>query len=199
MSGQADLESLEREAYRASWSDGIVDIYVGLSMIWLGAMWVWENDLSAMAGLVPAVFVAPMLSARKRFVEARLGYVRWRAPRRDWERRNLWMLLAAGLGLFLMGVAAYLLASSDDSPGSLRLAPGILAWLLALLGVGLALVMDARRMLLYAALLAVGGVVVVMLEAMPGWPMLVTGMVATVAGGAMLWRFVRRHPVMDQP
>lgn len=196
MAAQTELETLERDAYRASYSDGIVDIYVGLSMVWIGASWIWFTDMAALAGVLPAVLLAPMISARKRFVEARLGYVQWRAPRRRWERRNLLVLLAAGICLLLLGGGMYVFVSTaGDGTGSLQLAPGILAWLLALLAVGLALLLDAARMLAYAAILAVMGVVVVALGSMPGWPMLATGVVATAVGLVMLYAFVRRYPV----
>lgn len=197
MSQHADPRVAERKAYQASWSDGIVDIFVGLSLLWIGFMWTWVNDLAGIAGVLPAIFVAPMMAGRKRFVEARVGYVQWRAPRREWERRNLLLLLGAGLALLLLGVATYVYASSDGT-SSLRIAPGIMAWLLALLAVGLAMLLDARRMLLYAFVLAASGTVVVLLEARPGWPMLACGAVATVVGTVMLRRFVRRYPVHDQ-
>lgn len=194
MKAHTDLGSMEREAYRAYWSDGIVDLYLGASLLFIGAMWTWVNDLSGLAGVLPAVLVAPMLAARKRFVEARLGHVEWRPGRRRWERRNL--LLAAGMGLLLLGVAVYLIVATARSDGP-QLAPGIIAWLLALLALGLAALLDARRMLLYAAVLASGGVVVVLLQAEPGWPMLACGVVATIIGLAMLRRFVERYPVIE--
>lgn len=191
----SDLAAIEREAYRASWSDGLVDIYVGLSMLFIGAMWIWVNDLSGLAGVLPAILLTPALAARRRFVEARLGHVEWRPGRRSWERRNLLLLLAAGLGLLVVGLAVYLSVAGGAS--GLRLAPGILAWLLALLSVGLALLLDARRLLLYAAVLAGGGVVVVLLEARPGWPMLAAGCTATAVGLVLLRRFVARYPVIE--
>lgn len=197
MNGQADLATMEREAYRAYWSDGSVDLYVGVSMLFVGAMWTWVNDLSGLAGILPAIFVNPMLAWRKRFVEARLGHVQWRPTRREWEHRNLLFLLAAGFGLLMLGVATYA-AAGWNGGGSLHLAPGILAWLLALLAVGLAVLIDARRMLLYAAVLVLSGVVVVLLQAQPGWPMLATGAVATVVGLIMVRRFVQRYPVIEE-
>jgi hypothetical protein len=196
MSEQVDLQAMEQEAYRAWWSDGIVDIYVGLSLLWIGAMWTWVNDLSGIAGVLPAILVAPVLAAHRRFVEARLGHVEWRPARRGWERRNQLALLAAGAGLFLLGVAVWVLVSANGG-GGLRLAPGVLAWLLALMAIGLAFLLDARRMLLYAVVLTASGAVVVLLEAKPGWPMLACGAVATVVGLVMLRRFVERYPIID--
>ena len=195
MRASTDLSTMEREAYRAYWSDGIVDLYVGISMLFIGAMWTWVNDLAGIAGVLPAVFVAPVLTAHKRFVEARLGHVEWRPARRAWERRNVWLALGAGVGLLLLGIAGYVVAADG---GGLGVAPGILAWLLALIAIGLAILLDARRMLLYAAVLAVSGVAVVLLEAKPGWPMLAGGAVATAVGVVMLRRFVTRYPVVQE-
>ena len=194
MSDHVDLPLMEREAYRAWWSDGIVDIYAGLSLLWIGAMWIWINDLSAVAGVLPAILVTPVLAARRRFVEARLGHVEWRPQRRRWERRNMLLALAAGFGLLALGVGTFLLVDTGGS--ALSYAPGILAWLLAALAVGLAFVLDAKRMLFYAAVLATSGAAVVALQAKPGWPMLACGTVATVVGLVMLRRFIERYPVV---
>lgn len=194
MDARTDLEKLERDVYRAYWSDGIIDIYLGLSLLFIGAMWTWVNDLSGLAGLFPALFVVPMLAAHRRFVEARLGHVEWRPARRGWERRNLWWLLAAGVALFALGIGMYLVVAGGAT--GIRVAPGILAWLLAGFAFGLAIALDARRFLLYAAVLAGSGVIVVALAAAPGWPMLACGSVATVTGIVMLRRFVERHPVV---
>ena len=196
MSQRLDLDAMERDAYRAWWSDGILDIYLGVSLLWIGAMWTWINDLSGIAGVFPAIFVAPMLATHRRFVETRLGHVEWRPARRGWERRNQLLMLAAGTALLLLGVLTYVLVQGSVS-GGLGLAPGILAWLLALLAIGLAFVLDARRMLLYATVLSISGTVVVLLQAEPGWPMLACGAVATVTGLFMLRRFVDRYPVID--
>lgn len=196
MDEPADLETMEREAYRIWWSDGIVDIYLGLSMLWIGAMWTWVSGLAGLAGVFPAIFVAPMLAAHRRFVEPRLGHVEWRPARRAWEGRNMLLMLGAGVMLFLLGVSAYLFV--ERAGGGVGLAPGLLAWILALLATGLAFVLDARRMLLYAVVLAVSGMVVVLLQATPGWPMLTGGAVATAVGLVMLRRFSERYPVIER-
>ena len=103
MTGERSLDALEREAYRASYDDGIIDLFVGLSLIWVGASWIWLHPASALSGVLPAILAAPMLAARKRWLEARLGYVRWRPARRRWERRNLLVMVVAGIAVLLIG------------------------------------------------------------------------------------------------
>lgn len=200
MSSEQHLDALEREAYRASYDDGVVDLFVGLSLIWMGASWIWLHPASALAGILPAILAAPVLAARKRWVEARLGHVRWRPARRRWERRNLLAMVAAGTSLLLLGVLAWMLVEgrSVQSDAALTLSPGILAWLLAVLAIGLAFLMDARRFCAYAAILVAGGLLTVLAEALPGWPMLATGLIATGVGSVMVWRFIRRYPVAER-
>lgn len=201
MTDKRDLEELERGAYRASYSDGIIDVFVGASLLWIGAIWIWVPDFGGLAGILPAVFVVPMLEARKRIVESRGGYVKWNAPRRRWERRNLAAIFTAGMALFLIGIATFLVVdqSSADSDVAGMLMPGLLAWLLALLAVGLGFLMGTWRMFAYAGVLAVGGVVTVWAEANPGWPLLAAGVVVGTTGIAMLVRFIRINPTMATP
>jgi hypothetical protein len=198
VSENADLGTLEREAYRASWSDGIIDLFAGLSLIWIGAAWIWLSDLAGLAGILPAVFVAPVLSARKRFVEPRIGYVQWRGPRRRWERHAQWAVLLAGVGVFVLGIALYVYKSGAGGDTAVNLAPGILAWLLAVFAGALALLTSVWRMLLYAAVLFVAGFAVVAAQANPGWALLAGGLTATVVGVVLLRHFVHRYPPVER-
>lgn len=189
-----NTEDLERTAYQQSYSDGIVDIFVGASLAWIGVAWIWLDDLAGLAGIFPAVLITAVLEGRKRLVESRVGYVKWRQPRRQWERRNLIVVVVAGVALLLLGVGTFLLTDSrSDETGILgSLGPGLLAFLLALLAIGLAFLMSTGRMFAYAAILAIGGAIAVATDANPGWPLLPTGIVIAATGVVMLIGFLRR-------
>ena len=198
MTADRDLDALERAAYRGSYADGVIDLYVGASLAWIGAAWIWLPGLAALAGMIPAVFVTVMMAARKQLVESRSGYVKWGVSRRRWERRNLIVVLTAGIGLFLMAIAAFVMASRPSGSGDVLggLEPALLAWLLALLAIGLAFLLGAWRMLAYGGLLALGGAFAAWAAANPGWPLLGTGIPITVIGAAMLVRYLRRNPAV---
>jgi ribose/xylose/arabinose/galactoside ABC-type transport system permease subunit len=87
-------------------------------------------------------------------------------------------------------------AADADTLGNL--APGLIAWLLGLVAIGLAFLMSARRMLAYGMVLIAGGIWTAQADANPGWPLLVAGSLIAITGVAMLIGFVRRNPVMDQ-
>lgn len=200
MAGDQDLQNLERQTYRDFYSDGIIDVFIGISLLWMGIAWIWLPDIAGIAGVFPAIFVAPMLAGRKRFVEHRIGYVKWAEPRRQWEHRNLVAALVAGTAFLLLGVAVYILASNSGGDRDIlgAIAPGLIAFLLAAMAIGLAFLMSARRMLLYGAVLIVGGIWTAQADASPGWPLLAAGSVIAVTGAAMLINFVRRNPVMEE-
>ena len=79
-----------------------------------------------------------------------------------------------------------------------NVAPGLIAWLLAAVAIGLAFLMSARRMLAYAGVLIAGGIWTAQANASPGWPLLPTGILITITGTALLTGFIRSNPVVDQ-
>ena len=196
MNTSQDLKALEQQAYLETYSDGTIDLFIGLSLAWIGAAWLWLPDLAGVAGVFPAVFITSMLSGRKRLLESRLGYVKWSEPRRRWERQNLYGLLGAGTAIFLIGIAAFLVVSDGPSL-PLDWVAALPAALLALVAVGLGAVMRVGRMVGYGCILIAAAAASVIWELGPGWPLLVSGLAITVTGLAMLVRFLSRNPSMD--
>jgi hypothetical protein len=199
MADDQDLQALEHSAYRDTYSDGIIDIFVGVSMVWIGVAWIWLPDIAGLAGIFPAIFVTVMLQARKRFLEPRVGYVKWAGPRRRWEQRNLAIALVTGVVFLLLGIGVYIVASgsSADSTVLTMIGPGLIAWLLALLAIGLAFIMETWRMLAYAAILIVAGIITAWADASPGWPLLTAGVPITIVGIVILVQFICQNPVME--
>lgn len=195
MTASHTLDTIERDAYRRSYSDGIIDAFTGVSLLWIGLAWIWLPDLAGLAGVFPAILVTPLLAGRKKFVEERAGYVRWSEPRRSWERRNLMALLVAGVLVFVIGMGLFLTvnASGDFSLFD-SIGPGLLAFLLAMMAVGMAFLLDAWRMLAYATVLVIGGVAASVADANPGWPLLAAGAAIAAVGTVMIVRFVHRYP-----
>ncbi len=194
-----ELEAIERDAYRASYSDGIIDIFVGLSLAVIGAIWIWAEDYGGLAGILPAVMVPTVIPLRKQIVEARGGYVKWSAPRRRWEQRNLLVVFGAGVATFLLGIAAFFMFESGGTARDLLtdIAPGMLAFILAVLALLIGAMMEQWRFAIYAAVLVAGGVLAVIDDANPGLPLLIAGVVVTVIGVVMLVRYLRANPRVD--
>jgi hypothetical protein len=195
----SNLEEVERRAYQSSYSDGIIDIFVGVSLLVIGAIWIWAEDYGAFAGMLPAVLAPSLLPLRKRVVEARGGYVRWSERRRRSERRNLWGAVAAGVAVLLLSGAAYFVAAGSGGSRDVLadFGPGLLAFILALLSFIIGMLIEQGRFFGYAAVLAAGGVLAVIADSNPGWPMLGGGVVVSIVGLVMLARYLRDNPVAD--
>jgi len=76
-----NLEHLEGEAYQDSFSDGLVDVFLGLGLAVIGVTWLWLEPVAGLAGVFAAAIAGILVPVRRRIVEPRVGYVRWTAPR----------------------------------------------------------------------------------------------------------------------
>ena len=194
MSDRNDLDILEQVAYEDSYSDGIIDLFFGVSVAWIGAAWLWLPDFAGLAGVFPAVFVVPMLELRKRFVEPRAGLVRWSAARRERERRGYGQVFILGALVLAAGVAGYVWSTRGDVDPLGDLVSGLPALLLAAGAVAVALAIGVRRVFGYAALLAATGTATVASGADPGLDMLASGVAVSAVALYLVVTFSRRHP-----
>lgn len=199
MSGRPDVDQLESDVYRSRFDDGSIEIFLGLSLVWIGCAWVFLPDFAGLAGVLPAIFVAPFVTWRRKFLESRLGYVRFGTERRSWERRNLLIAVLGGVAILLLGVGVYLVVSSDRSPPDIieSLLPGVIAFLLAAFVAALGLITGAWRLYVVAAVLVIGGVVAAIYDTNPGAPLIPAGVVSAIWGTVTLISFTRSHSVME--
>ena len=191
-----DPDQLEHEAYAAAYSDGILDTFFGLSLLWIGAAWLWFPDISALAGIFPAILVVPMIALQKRVVSDRLGHVVWSGTRRHRERTGAVALVGLGAVVLALGLGVYLAAARQGSDMSLidTLSPGLPALLLAVGAAAVALATGIRRPFGYAVILGVSGLLTIWGDGDPGLDMFVSGSIITIIGATMLATFLRRYP-----
>ncbi len=187
-----DLDQLETTTYRESFSDGVFDIFGGLALIWIGASWLWFDAIAPWAAIVPAALAPMVVPLRRRLIEPRSGYVRWTAPRRTWERRQLVALVVVGIGA--LGLAAGL-AIFDVRPAEgvdmSSFAPAIPAVLVTIPVIILAAASGLRRVWGYAAVLLLAAAAMVAVAPQPGWPLFVCGVVMLGTGVVLLAWFLR--------
>jgi hypothetical protein len=189
------LRREEADTYRRSYADGVIDLFFGFSLIWIGACWVWFEPVAALAPLLPAALSPVLIPARARLLEPRIGYLRWTAQRRTWEREQLLGLLALGIGVLVAVAAAAFVVAQGGSIETLSLEAALPALLVAIPVVILAIVSGIRRLWGYAAVLLSVALVTVLADAGPGVPLLAAGIVAAVTGAVLWTRFIRAYPV----
>lgn len=184
---------LEAAAYRERYDDGIIDLAIGLSLAWIGAAWLWIDSMAGLAGVLPAALAPVVGPLRRRFLEPRVGYVRWSPPRVRWERHLLQRLLVMGLAALVLGIGVFWWGS--QSGGSLHPVAGLPALLLAMPTVLLGAATGIRRLWWYGAALVAAAGITIAIDAGPGGPLLAAGAVIAVVGLVLLVRFAARHPV----
>lgn len=188
------LVELEDATYFARFDDGLLDLFIGFFLLWIGASWLWFENLAAFAGLLPALSVTPFAIWRSQFLRDRGGYVRFSQARRDWERRHLGVFL--GVGTAASGLVILLLSVGHWTGRDLAqwLAPSVIALIVAAMVGLLAAVSRLPRLGWYALLLVLGGLGAAALDTNPGAPLLPVGLVITARGAALLSRYLRTHP-----
>jgi hypothetical protein len=194
-----NLDDLESKAYQDSFSDGLIDLFLGLGLASIGILWLWFESVAGLAGVLAAAAHIALIAIRRRIVEPRIGYVRWTAPRLKWERNQLRFLLGLGSVALLVGVGLVLSIVRGDGVASedRNLLAGLPASLLAVGVFVLAATSGFKRLWLYGAVLLSAAAVTIMVESGPGGSLLASGAAIGVVGVVLVSRFLRTHPRRD--
>jgi hypothetical protein len=203
MTTSTDLTQLERKAWRSSFQDGLLDIYLGLLLLVLSIpellSAVLTSGLTHYAAYVTLMLLAFLIYwAAKRYVTTpRMGRARF-GPARKARRAKatvLYGITALGLALTLFLILAWLGAgSSVEEPwlGMRELfALGFGGWMMVIFSIGSYLLEYSRGYLigaLYA--LAFGGTICL------DQPLIfaMCGAIALLMGLMVFLRFMRSHP-----
>jgi hypothetical protein len=188
------LAELENTNYLARFDDGLLDMFIGVSLLWIGAAWMWFEDLAGFAGLLPAVLATPFASLRGRFLRNRGGYVRFSESRRGWERRNLRAFLAVGVAVAGLVMILVLVDPGATRDAAQWLAPGVIGlFVAAMLGL-LAAVSRLPRLAWYTVLLVLASLGAAALATNPGAPLLLSGSIITACALVLVSRYLKAHP-----
>ena len=188
--------NLESRLFRQYWDDGLLDLFAAMGVAGIAAF--WALDLVALGAVAPAVLAAFWTPIHRALVEPRIGLVEFSDARTN---RNFRLGVGSALvgGAMLVGLVGLTLAAHSRSASALSsVAPGLPAFLLALLAAFAGWGLGLPRFLAYAGVLCVGGIGVVLIDARPEIAMAVGGFVMLLSGGWRMARFLRL-PVVEPP
>lgn len=197
MTTPPELKELERETYKATHTDGVIDVFVGASMLLIGLTWIMIPNVLSGATAGVAIAISPTLAWRRRFMEARTGYVVFAEPRRLWERR-IYTTAAILFGVFMV-IARPLGTLQTEEIDWLVGPDSLVVWLVAAVLLALAAITELPRLYAYAAVLIASGAVAVPMETEFGWPLVFSGLLIAAVGVALVRRFVKRYPLIAAP
>ena len=199
MNTHTDLMGLEKKAYESTWDDGLLDVFVGFSLLGLGIFWL--TDYAVFGGLIPVLLVPIWPGVRSKITVPRAGSVKFGAARRAKERRNLTTLFLAGAATMLLGVVLYFtVARGAESSAAWPtiVIPALPGVLLAAAASFAGNMIGAQRFYVYAGLLLVGAAIGVWLDLEPGVYLAASGAVVLATGIVMVVRFIREYPIHEE-
>lgn len=199
-----DLKELERRAYRATFQDGLWDIYLGLVFVAFGvgpllrSAFDWSEGQSITIHITLLLAAIMILILGKRYITTpRLGYVRFGAERKR-KLAKLRVVLAASVvaGFVLFAVLV------GDQIGLTGFSVVFGITILVVLG-SMAFFMDYNRLFVYAILWAFSMPLGVILEdsgSLSDAPIVfvVTGGIAVIVGLVFLQRFLHDYRLPEE-
>jgi len=187
MTGHA--RSVESTLFRSYWDDGLLDVFAGIAVIGIAAL--WAVDLVVLGSIVPVVLIPFWSPLRRRVVEPRVGYVEFSESRTAGNRR--WLASSAALGVVVLALVVSLYATVRNEPGEwLRVAaPGIPAVLLGVLAMLVSVGLGLPRFLVYSTVFCLGAFGVAVTASEPELAMFAGGVAIALNGARMMMRLLR--------
>ncbi len=191
-----NLRELERKAYLSYHQDGILDIFIGFSILLFG-LWIFA-DMAYLAGAGIAIFTPIYAQVKKQITVPRLGYVKFAPSRTAKGKKTILLLVIAGVLAFIPGVLLFITTEGGIlAPIQLLIEYGMIvigvSGLVLLSAV--AYVSEITRLYAYSALFFVifnGGY---FLNIPFFYYLLTLGAVIMLSGAYLLIRFLCKYPL----
>jgi hypothetical protein len=194
------LKELERKAYTSYYSDGLLEIFTGVTIILIGVA--FALDAAHYFAIVPVLSFISWAGAKRALTVPRMGHVKFGPERQARMAREKSFFLIYFTITFVLGIVVFFIFSrASQSPvrDFFRIAPlgpiGILgAIALAFLGYW----KEIRRLYFYAALVIIAVFGGPALDLFPIYYLGAPGLLILVIGIVMLARFIQRYPKTEE-
>ena len=186
------IKEFEKNAFRAFWSDGLLDLMLGLAILMIGISW-WQ-DIAVIGAIFPPVCVSMWYLLRARLIEPRMGYVEFSGDRELKVRSFRYGLFAFFAGTMAFGVVVFVLWKGEVLPSQAEWIAGLPLVLIATPVAFFALFTQCRRYAVYALFLFLAGVEVIYQGWEPHVGLIASGIFITVVGLVVLAKFLSHYP-----
>lgn len=192
MNMKPNMKRAERRVFRAYWSDGLLDMFVGLSVLTIGLGWWVDLFTPSLAAPVVACFF--WRAAHERLVEPRMGSVVFSTRRRHDMLQGL--IAIASLGLVVGGnLVTRIWMGKGHSGFAEWFAPAIPATIVAAMALSTAAAFGLWRFVGYGLLFSAVGLTVAAAKSEPWFALIAGGAGVIICGLLMLRTFFHRHPL----
>ena len=197
MAERVDLRTLERKAYLTYHQDGIVDIFIGLAIVAFGALflpWFIENSWSAFS-VIFILWIISYASVKRAITVPRIGYVEFKARRHS-------RVIALALLLVVINVILFLITALGLLTPELRTflntyGVTLIAFIVGGLFILCGYLVEIQRFMGYGVVAIIVFLTTQFLPMHLSFPITALGLVITVYGFVLLFRFIRKYPKAD--
>ena len=199
MTERIDLKSLERKAYTSYHQDGLIDIFLGLGIVYFGVsllfltlgipFFIWTSGFF--------VFFCCYMAAKHSITIPRIGYVEFNPSRRSRIIFLVLFLLVLNLAIFLFmafGLLTSELTAFLNQYGILVIAVSV-GGLFVLFG----WVVQLYRLCIYGGVAFVAFALTYVFILHLSLPIIVLGLVIALNGFVLLFKFLRQFPKPEIP
>jgi hypothetical protein len=194
MQSGIDLEQIERKTYLSYHSDGIWDLFAGLSFVGMALGLIYGN--TGIAAIFPALAIIMVPALKRCITSPRLGYVKFASQREEKEKRNVKSLIYLMSLTAVLGLVVFSGYTGDSAwhrwIKSLALIP--FGLVLSTIAGAVGLLYGIKRVLFYSVLILATFVIGHVLELRPAFHFSVIGIPITLVGVVMFLRFIINNP-----
>lgn len=197
MAERVDLKALERKAYLSYHQDGLADIFIGLAIVTFGIMflpWFIETYWFAFSGLF-IVWVITFAGIKRAITVPRIGYVEFKAQRRT--RLMLLIVLLTAINVVLFLIPALGLLTPELRQFLTTYGYALVALVVGGLFILFGYVTEIQRLMGYGIIAIVVFLIAQFFPMHLSIPVIVVGLVMTVSGFVLLFRFLRKYPKVE--
>lgn len=188
-----NMNTIEKQVFRTYWNDGLLDLFGAVGVLAIGIFWTFEFVVGS--AIMPALLLPLWGPCRERFIEPRLGMVKFSEERERRNSRRLQMIAALGVGTLALAVALNFLRDQIGLAPSVSFVAGLPAVLLGFLAMLTAFIISAGRFLVYAGIMVIAGVAGALLGLEPGLIMGSGGAIVLLLALVVVVRFFRNNPI----
>jgi hypothetical protein len=194
MNQKIDLNKIEKKAYMAFHKDGLWDLAIGLTFLFIAMGSFNDNFLLTPIIATMVIILVPIL--RKSVILPRLGYVRFSAQRQAREKHNRYSLTILFTLTAFLGSFVFLIYSMDMPFLSWVRDLGIIpfGFVLALVSAVVGHLYDLKRCLVYSMIVMAVFITGHILDYKMSFPFFFIGGTLSVVGFTMLVRFLISNP-----
>jgi hypothetical protein len=204
MTKLSNLSELEQETYRSTVKDGLMELFLGMTLLILSNVYYNTWSISLMVLFVIIIFPKATEKIRERYIYTRIGYVKVKP---DTEFEVIQFITFMVTIFSLAGILILLLPNGyDDTDNLYRIWPFILGMVMFGPAMHLQEKTGMDRYLFMGVLPTISGLLITVLSVIDEpWDKfegiriftLLWGLLSLIFGVTMYVRFIKNHPIME--